>query len=268
MQKILCFTLLVCSFNAGATCLDLYEARGTTNDSVTKAVECYRGELTKSASPLAKADTMNRLSYLFFFVAANGNQQATDANLEQSIKYAQESAMNFGTWLDEAQYKTLGDAEREQISLSLYYYGTSLARAAERKGTITVVTKWPEIQKVMKMVMRLGHPEVAGYGAHRTLAIANTRMPPIAGGDKKLAEQYFKLALQKTDRNGVSSYPANNTMYADLLLRLSRKTEACAQLQKVASLTDEEVALSEPGNYEVTRDREKTRATLAKECAR
>lgn len=262
------FASIVFVAQAHATCLDLFNARGTTNSSVTEAIDCYKGEANKSTDPIAKADALNKIGYLYFFVGAFGREQAADANLQDSMAAAKQSATLFGTWMDEAHYKTLGDQERLAISNSLYVYGTSLARASERSGTITVITKWPEIQKVMKMVMSLGHPEVYGYGAHRTLAIANTRMPPIAGGNKKLAEQYLTLAISKTDRAGVSTYPANNYFYADLLLRLSRKQEGCAQLQKVASLTDEQVALSEPGIFEASRDRSDAQAALAKECSK
>lgn len=261
-------TLILISAQAEATCLDLFNARGTTNQSVTDAINCYKGQTSKATDPVAKADSLNKIGYLYFFVGAFGRDQAADANLQDSMKAAKESASIFGTWMDEAKYKSLGDQERLAVSNSLYIYGTSLARASERSGTIAVITKWPEIQKVMKMVMALGHPEVYGYGAHRTLAIANTRMPAIAGGNKKLAEQYLTLAISKTDRGGISAYPANNYFYADLLLRLSRKQEACAQYQKVANLTDDQVSASLPGAYEVHRDRSDAQAAIAKECSK
>lgn len=269
MLRVLVFiSLALAAAQAQATCLDLFNARGTTNSSVTEALDCYKNEASKSSDPIAKADALNKIAYLYFFVGAFGRDQAADANLQDSMTAAKQSASLFGAWMDEAHYKTLGDQERLAVSNSLYIYGTSLARASERSGTITVITKWPEIQKVMKMVMSLGHPEVYGYGAHRTLAIANTRMPPIAGGNKKLAEQYLTLAISKTDHAGVSTYPANNYFYADLLLRLSRKQEGCAQLQKVASLTDEQVETSLPGAYEANRDRSDAQAAFAKECSK
>ena len=91
MSNWLAFTILTFSYSAGATCLDLYNERGMTKDSVTLAVACYRTEAAKSTVGVDKADALNRLSYLYFFAASFGQQTSADANLEHSMNFAKEA---------------------------------------------------------------------------------------------------------------------------------------------------------------------------------
>lgn len=250
-----------------ASCLPLFEKHGLEAGASEQAIACYEREYSVAATPQAKASALNYLSQLHFFMAGSEDRANEKSRLERAVRQSEKSALLFGGWLDEQAYAKLSIEDRKLLTVALYNYGTSLARLSEEQGSLIVVAKWPTIQKVMKLVMRLGHPDVAGFGGHRTLAIANTRMPA-PFGDKKLAEQYLKFAIQKSDQGGFSSYLVNHTMLADLYFRQDRKVEACAQLRIVANLQNEQIATkTAAGVYEGLTERRNAQKLVKEKCS-
>lgn len=253
---------------ANASCDQQYQNRGLISGATQTAINCYEAELKNPQAKTEKAVTLERLSQLHFFMSSFEDSANAESRTRKATELAEESVLIFGPWVSEKDYLQLNSEDRRALSMSLYSYGTSFARYSEIQGTLTVVTNWPSIQKVMKLVMRLGHPDVAGYGAHRTLAIANTRMPA-PFGDKKLAEQYLKFAIQKSDQGGFSSYLVNHNMLADLLFRLNRIAEACAELKIVAGVSDDQIKkLTEAGTFEGLEQRKNAQAQLKEKCVR
>lgn len=251
-----------------ASCLPLFEKHGLEAGASEKAIACYESAFREATTLQERSSSLNYLSQLHFFMSTKEDVANEMVRLERATQLAEKSVLLFGAWLDEAAYAKFSLADRRLLSIGLYNYGTSLARLSEAQGSLVVVAKWPSIQRVLKLVMRLGHPDVAGYGGHRTLAIANTRMPA-PFGDKKLAEQYFKFAIQKSDRGGFSSYLVNHTMLADLYFRQDRKADACAQLRIAAVLTNEQVTASvASGIYEGLADRRTAQQLLKEKCSR
>lgn len=250
------------------SCLPLFEKHGLEPQASQLAIACYEKEYNAATSRDVKASALNYLSQLHFFMAVNEDRQNESSRLQNAVDLSEKSVLLFGPWLDDQAYLKLGTDDRRLLSIALYSYGTSLAKLSETQGSLVVVAKWPSIQKVMKLIMRLGHPDVAGFGAHRTLAIANTRMPA-PFGDKKLAEQYLKFAIQKSDRGGFSSYLSNHTMLADLYFRQDRKNEACSQIQLLANLKNEQItSQTEAGVYEGLTERRNAQKLLKEKCSR
>lgn len=265
------FSLFIALFSSASfasdSCLPLFEKHGLEAGASEQAIACYERELQLATTVQVKANSLNYLSQLHFFMSTNEDKKNESSRLERATKQGEKSALLFGGWLDEKAYAKLSLADRRLLSVALYNYGTGLARLSETQGSLTVVAKWPTIQKVMKLIMRLGHPDVAGFGAHRTLAIANTRMPA-PFGDRKLAEQYLKFAIQKSDRGGFSSYLVNHTMLADLYFRQGRRADACAQLKIVASIQNEQItSKTAAGVYEGLTDRRNAQNLLKEKCA-
>lgn len=250
MTKLILFAMLIFNLSPAVAdinvCEALYEKR---HQQFSESFSCFEDILKGNSSLLEKATALNRQSYLNFYYGIHLVPSEKLQAMEDSLVRAKSSAELLAPWLDEAKYQTLNPELKRQLSFSLYYYGTALAARAEIQGDLAVVLAWPEIQKVMRLILRLGNADVKGYGAYRTLAIANTRIPAIAGGDKKLAEQYFKLILKNT-----TSHPANTIGYADLLRRLDRTSEACSLIQSLLSLNQDQVLELQPGILEVSKD--------------
>lgn len=239
-------------------CENLYAIRDT---QFNEAFSCFENLMQSDLTSLEKSKALNRISYLHFYYGIHFDESQKLARMEQSLEVAKMASEQLSPWMDEVKYKALSPEERREVSNSLYFYGTALAAKAEIQGNLAVIVAWPEIQKVMKLILRLGNADVEGYGAYRTLAIANTRIPAIAGGDKKLAEQYFKLILKNT-----ADYPANTLGWVDLLLRLDRTTEACGQLKTLVDLTTEEIVKKKPGILEVTKDLNEALSLFRQKC--
>lgn len=249
-------------------CLPLFQKHGMEAGASENAIACYERVYNSATTPQEKSNSLNYLSQLHFFMSTNEDRANEISRLERATNLGEKSALLFGGWLDEQAYAKLSVDDRRLLTIALYNYGVSLARLSEAQGSLVVVTKWPTIQKVMKLVIRLGHPDVAGFGGHRTLAIANTRMPA-PFGDKKLAEQYLKFAIQKSDRGGFSSYLVNHSMLADLFIRQDRKAEACAQLSLVAKISNEQiVSNTAAGTYEGLSDRRNAQNLMKEKCSR
>ncbi len=262
MKTIITSILLTFSALSSANELSVCEALYQKRESqFSESFSCFENLLSSSTSVLEKTTALNRQSYLNFYYGIHLAPGEKLQAMEDSLSRARASAELIAPWLDESKYQALAPALKRQLSTSLYYYGTALAARAEIQGDLAVVLAWPEIQKVMRLILRLGNADVEGFGAYRTLAIANTRIPAIAGGDKKLAEQYFKLILKNT-----STHPSNTLGYADLLRRLDRTPEACALIQNLLSLSPDQISVLLPGVLEVAKDFREARTFSKNNC--
>lgn len=252
-------------------CLESYLKKGLVSGAAEASVECYENELkNKNLATDEKASIYNQLAYLNFFIAEETSEKAQRREIQDlAKKYSESSVELYGEPLNFDNYKELSSESRLVLSRSLYLDGLLLARISEEKGNLTVISNWSKIQKIMKMVMRLGHPSVEFYGAHRTLAIAHTRMPAVFG-DRKMARQYFEMIITKTDSgNGLSKMIVNNLLYAELLFVLNEDEKACAQLQAVAAVTDQYINEFSPAHvHESTKNRKLAASEYQKNCAR
>lgn len=248
---------------AESSCLDMYRDKGLQEDSAAQALDCYEKSEKNS-------DQQNQISYLQFFISEHelaADSPESNASLQSSFNTSKQNVSSFGKFLDYESYKDLDPAQSRILSRALYIYGITLARIAEKKGVMEVMNKWPEIQKVMKLIMRLKNADVEFYGAYRTLAIAHTRMPALFG-DKKLAKEYFELIAQKTEtRDGLSAFLDNNLFYSEFLLSQGQKDLGCQLLKKTSAVTDAEIQAWSPDHmYESLKARSLAAAQLQEKC--
>lgn len=94
----------------------------------------------------------------------------------------------------------------------------------------------------MTIIINLGQEKVYYYGAHRTLGIANLKMPRPFGSRTKAA-RYISKAYQGTysDTYSQSSYSFNTIVYSNLLYTEGKIAEACAELKKLTNLSRNDI---------------------------
>ncbi len=251
---VLLTTVLLSSVTYSQTrgeALELYRLRGENQENSLRGAKAFEGLAATEEDKLEKCFLLNKGSYLNFFYGS----QLTDEDqeliyLEKSIDLSNQCRDLLITDLDADQVNNLIDKEKDELALSLYQGGTSLARLSEIKGTTTALKNWPEIRKRMNFIIKIKKSETANYGAHRTLGIANTKMPS-PFGDKKKALSYLSLSVEKTKWNGrgVSQYLFNSISLADLHFKKKDNEIGCQILQEVNSITKEELRTEVPDLY-------------------
>jgi len=124
----------------------------------------------------------------------------------------------------------------------IYFYAISLANYSELKHFTEALQNWPTVEKLMINLIKIKASTVQYYGAHRTLAIANMKMPA-PFGDLKLAESYMKKAYTETLLSkGTSVYMFNTVTYAEILIKRGQKNSACLILSQVKDFTPMQIA--------------------------
>lgn len=226
---------------ANSTCEELYLNREVGQTAAMEALKCYENDLTTISDREQKAHTLNRISYLKFFIAEY-HLNEKEETLLQAINLSEKSMLLFGTKYAVTEYMTLTASEKRLLAEALYNYGLTTARYIDIKGQWEAIKRMEDIKRSMNTIIRIKEEATAFYGAHRTLGIFHTKVPVIAGGRIELAKQYMKTVLENTVFAGdVSLYPANNLAYADLMFKLENKKEYCHHLSIVAALTETEV---------------------------
>lgn len=261
-------TLFAVSANANDVCLNDYLNKGMVNGAYERAIDCYRSELQNKHVREVESDYRNQLAYLYFFASEEVKTKNERQELQELAKTQSEASVAlFGELLNEENYLALPSDARLVLSRALYIDGVLLARIAEEKGGLKVINAWPKIQKIMKMVMKLGHNYVEYYGAYRTLAIAHTRMPSFIA-DRELAFNYYTAIIENTDvGNGRSAFVANNLFFAELLFKLDKDAEACKQLNLAATATQADIEASAPAHvYESLKNVNEAKRMFAEEC--
>ena len=244
---MLSFILLFTGLSIAQTtdCESLYAARGAGLARSEEAYACFEKQTPTEAS--ASARRFNRLAYLKFFMAEHFLENKTDVLLE-SIALAEKGILLFGKKYDLAAYRALTLEEKEELAWALYHYGLATSLYVDIKGIAEALRRMDDIKRSMSTILRIDQLAVAHSGAHRTLGIFHMKVPVIAGGDIEVAKTYLPLAVNSTLRSGgLSVYPLNNSVYADLLYKLGQKEAACAQLRMVAELTDADVVALDNG---------------------
>lgn len=245
MLKILGLIVFsILSTTTYANCLDLYTERAESLAKTNDAIECFKQLETTASGNIAKSEALIKITYLHMFKSEFYTEDSGQKMLElkSAMIKSEAAALLFGRLFDIRGYETLGETEKDQVAKALYFYGTAMSRYVEIKGKIEAIKRLSRIKRTMNSVLRIGRDSLEHYGAHRTLAILNAKVPVIAGGDKELARKYFEIVIKNTQTIlGASSYPLNNLMFAEFLFENATKAEACAQLEKIAALTTEEV---------------------------
>ncbi len=244
---MLSILLLLANLSIAQTtdCETLYTDRGTSLARSEEAYACFEKQVP--ADNITTARRFNRLAYLKFFMAEHYLENKAEVLLE-SIALAETGILVFGKKYDLAAYRALTSEEKEELAWALYHYGLATSLYVDIKGIAEALRRMDDIKRSMSTILRIEQFAVAHSGAHRTLGIFHMKVPVIAGGDIEISKNYLPLAVNSTLRSGgLSVYPLNNSVYADLLYKLGQKDAACAQLRMVADLTDADVSALENG---------------------
>lgn len=239
MFKIIAVLVLTSSFVFANNCDALYDRRGESLDVTLSAYDCY--EKINDTDKLKNSSNLNKMAYLKFFQAAFFEDNRLNS-LVKSFSLAKDAIKVYGPLFNKNDVKDLPAEQLEQITLGYYLYGTSVSKYVDLKGKWEAIKRMSEIKNTMKMILSLKKPETFHYGAYRTLAIFNLKVPKIAGGDIGRSRIFFEKLMKesKTDIN-VSSYPVSHIYYAEYLRIVGKGQEACAELNLVKSLTDQEI---------------------------
>jgi hypothetical protein len=255
--------LILTTTAAFADCDSLFAQRGEGLDNTRAAFDCYKANENTTGTLVERARRLNRMAYLKFFSAEYFLSNKAPV-IEDAMELADEAVKVFGKKYDLVAYRALLEEEKTELAWALYHYGLFVARYVDIRGIAEALRRMDDIKRSMNTILRIQQQAVAFHGAHRTLGILHTKVPGIAGGDIDLAKRYLPLAVSETIHGGgLSAYPLNNLMYADLLIKLGQDRKACEQLGLVAALSDEDVAALANGfEFETRGHVRDARATL------
>lgn len=243
---ILLFSSLV---SASVGCDELFQTRELSQATAESAFNCYKTDLTTLSDREQKAHSLNRMSYLKFFIAEY-HLDEKEPSLLEAINFAENSILLFGSKYSIPEYLKLSDTERVTLAEGLYNYGLATSRYIDIKGQREAIKRMEDIKRSMNSIIRIKEEGTAFYGAHRTLGIFHMKVPYVAGGRIGLSKQYLQTVLENTRYQGdLSLYPANNIAYADLMYKLENNQEACRHLKLVTDLTPEDVRAMNNGLY-------------------
>jgi hypothetical protein len=132
------------------------------------------------------------------------------------------------------------DATQSEI---LYYYASALGFRSELIGVYEAFSNWSTIKKMLQKIISNGDATVNYYGAYRTLAIANTKIPA-PFGDLNTAKTYALKIFNSTKAPilETSIFSMNTVIYATVLRRTDDDATSCAVLKTLTKLNAEELA--------------------------
>lgn len=239
MIKILIALAVIATSVFPSTCDDLYNKRGESLSATQDAFSCL--EKSETLNKMQLSSKLNNMAYLKFFEATYFENDSL-VTLVQSYEYSKESVEVYGKMFDIASVRDLGDEDLKQVALAYYLYGTSVSKYVDLKGKWEAIKRMSEIKDSMKMILSLKQPSTFHYGAYRNLAIFNLKVPSIAGGSMDRSKIFFErlMSSSKNERN-ISSYAVGHIYYAEYLIRVNRKADACKELDLVKSLNDSDI---------------------------
>lgn len=243
MKSLFCL-LLISVLPVKATTIDdannLYRERLNDHQAAYDAAQLYlqfssRSEI-KHQMQIAYFEAMT------FYAYRTSDEQVKKTLFkkltDQSEAFAKEIVPNlFGVKPGE-----LSSDQQNHYAHYLYYYGVSLANFSELDHFTTAVKNWPTVRRSMMELLRLGEQNVHFYGAHRTLGIANVKMPAPFGSVNR-AVDYLKIAFEQTfsKKYKTSIYSFNTLHYAIALSKKNLNKEACKLIEDFLTLNDQDL---------------------------
>lgn len=247
MLKVLLLSFFVTFAHATTNCDSLYTDRHLGQEASTKAFECYSRTLSSAQTRADQALILTRMSYLKFTIAEFYLELKLDA-LYEAFTLGERAILLFGAKYDLDAYASLSESELDVLGEAFYSYGVSLSRYVDLKGRLEAIKRMEDIKKSMNSILRINRENTVFFGAYRTLGIFHLKVPSIAGGQIQLSRPYLEKAIQGSIfRGGLSRYPGNNLSYAEVLFKLSKSAEGCAELKNLGTLTEADLALMDNG---------------------
>jgi hypothetical protein len=222
-------------------CNYLFSQRGISLEKTSAGYSCFDKLNQSTTTTFDKTYNLNKMSYLKFLEATMFNNDKVEA-LKKSYELAQDAIKQYGNLFSRESIQNLPENELKLVAESYYLYGTAVSSYIEIMGRWEAVKRMSEIKNTMTMILSLKLPETFYYGAYRTLAIFNLRVPKIAGGNINRSRAFFqRLEKESTNEINVMSYPVGHIFYAEYFRKTGKNEEACRQLEKVKDLTDIEI---------------------------
>lgn len=239
MFKLIVFTSVLSAALFANDCTYLYGKRGDSLDSANKAIACYEAMTTDSK--LLESKKLNQISYLKFFVATYFEDDSLQ-NLRDAYNTAKDSIEQYSRIFDSTAARNLEVIEKQEVALSYYLYGTAVSKYVDLKGKWEAIKRMSEIKNSMTTILKMKEAQTFHFGAYRTLAIFNLKVPSIAGGDLNKSKLFFERLMKESKNElGISSYPVGHYYYAEYLYRVSKKDEACSELFLLKNLSDKDI---------------------------
>jgi len=241
MYKLIMVMITISSIASATECNDLYSSRGQNLQTTIDAYNCFDNNNEGNISNHEKSVNLNKMAYLKFFEGSFYENDALNS-LYKSFSLAQDAIKLYGPLFNKEAVIDLPTVQVEEVALSYYLYGTSLSKYVDLKGKWEAIKRMSEIKNTMKMILSLKKPSTFHFGAYRTLAIFNLKVPKIAGGSLSRSGMFFeKLMKESKTQINVISYPVGHIFYAEYLRRIGKNQESCQQLDLIKSLTNDEI---------------------------
>ncbi len=263
MIKLFMILIVSSTIASASECENLYEQRGESLQTTLEAFECFEKANEGVSDQFEKSKNLNKMAYLKFFQGSFYENDSLNV-LYKSFSLVQDSIKLFGPLFNRDAIEVLTQDQIEEVALSYYLYGTSVSKYVDLKGKWEAIKRMSEIKNTMKMILSLKQPSTFHFGAYRTLAIFNLKVPKIAGGSLARSKMFFEKLMEESKTSlGVISYPVGHIFYAEYLIKTGNKQSACAELNLVKSLTDEQIEANfKDLVYETKKDREVAKETF------
>ena len=254
MFKFIVLATAMCTTLLASECESYYKKRGESLSTTNKAITCY--ESLTADSKLVKSEKLNKISYLKFFKATYFEDNSLE-NLKDAYNTAKDSIEQYSSMFDSTAARSLEEDQKEEVALSYYLYGTAVSKYVDLKGKWEAIKRMSEIKNSMTIILKMREAQTFHFGAYRTLAIFNLKVPSIAGGDLNKSKLFFERMMEESKNElGLSSYPVGHFYYAEYLFRVSKKAEACSELFLLKNLSDKDIENFFPTLiYETKKDR-------------
>lgn len=213
---------------ADTTECDRLYAKRPELSSLLQSVDCYANAAKKALvvqDTALRKEALEKHALAAFYAAvqpdaARHERQLTDAGLASSENLARE-------------FPEAGSGPYWRASFRAKY-----CEIRDRGKLIpTTIMKY---LKAIKADMRAAmdrEPAYHGYGPHRIYGIMYMMMPPIVGGDDRLAEQHLELAYRQAPE-----FPMNHVSYARVLIEVGKKAQAKDVLESFVAMTPEQLS--------------------------
>ncbi|OFZ79002.1 MAG: hypothetical protein A2583_14880 [Bdellovibrionales bacterium RIFOXYD1_FULL_53_11] len=231
-------------------CDDMYAQR-TNLAKAQDAGDCYRqlaAKAKKGGNAKLRREALDwQFMSLFWVITKFQNQPAERPAIDEGMAVS-------GAMVNE--FPTLG--------FGYYWRGVFVSHDAMEKdrGSSTPTNLFKvlgQLETDFREAIKL-EPSVHVYGPQRALGAMHTQMPPLVGGDKRLAERLLKAAYDKGKK-----FSQNHIFYAKILIARDKNEEAKKVLNNLLAMKDGELNPYEPHRIpaiETAEDRVEARKLL------
>jgi hypothetical protein len=211
---------------------ELFAQRETSPAKVLEAAKMYAQEAAATAGSVKVALLIKECKAYYYYATTSASDAVKIEYHQKAYQVAEGAVKVMGYEVDDVPANLPADI-KETVASALYQFGANFAKWGEAKGVVNSLGNWPRLKKVMNKVVEMGMGHIEYYGALRTLGRAYFKLP-FPMGSNKTSYENLKTAFDGTKVAGknISVYGLNNLYYADILVKLDKKAEACSILKE------------------------------------